>query len=134
MRAPTRTVPFCEFFVETLSAACGAALGRPYLHPLIDGCRAIAPQGDLVVLASGGAVPADCRINAGRIEVDQSGLTGESLPVAMVGPTGQPKMGSTVTRGEVEATVEVRPRERVSGADEPYGDPPWDVFARRLAR
>lgn len=65
-------------------------------------------QGDLVVLASGGAVPADCRINSGRIEVDQSGLTGESLPVAMVGPSGQPKMGSTVTRGEVEATVEVR--------------------------
>lgn len=30
----------------------------------------------------------------------------------MVGPTGQPKMGSTVTRGEVEATVEVRPRYR----------------------
>jgi len=37
--------------------------------------------GDCVLLASGAAIPADCRINAGTIDVDQSGLTGESLPV-----------------------------------------------------
>lgn len=63
-----------------------------------------------MVLSSGSAIPADCRVNEGRIEVDQSALTGESLPVSMVGPVGQPKMGSTVTRGEVEATVEARAR------------------------
>ena len=61
--------------------------------------------GDLVMLGAGAAVPADCVVNAGRIEVDQAALTGESLPVTMV--TGsKPKMGSTVTRGEIEATVE----------------------------
>jgi len=45
------------------------------------------------------------RPHPGRIEVDQSALTGESLPVTMyVGDSA--KMGSTITRGEVEATVE----------------------------
>jgi H+-transporting ATPase len=50
--------------------------------------------GDLVLLAAGAAVPADCIVNEGRIEVDQAALTGESLPVTMYkGDT--PKMGST---------------------------------------
>ena len=67
----------------------------------------IVVPGDLVMLGAGAAVPADCRVNHGRIEVDQAALTGESLPVTMTGAAGsQPKMGSTVTRGEVEATVE----------------------------
>lgn len=35
--------------------------------------------GDLVLLASGSAVPADCRVNEGTIDVDQAQLTGESL-------------------------------------------------------
>ena len=61
--------------------------------------------GDLVGLAAGGAVPADCRVNEGRIEVDQAALTGESLPVKMTAGA-QPKLGSTVVRGETEATVE----------------------------
>jgi H+-transporting ATPase len=39
--------------------------------------------GDLVLLASGSAVPADCRVNEGTIDVDQAQLTGESLPVTM---------------------------------------------------
>lgn len=39
--------------------------------------------GDLVLLASGSAVPADCVVNHGSIEVDQAALTGESLPVTM---------------------------------------------------
>ncbi len=61
--------------------------------------------GDLVLLGSGSVIPADCRVNHGTIDVDQSQLTGESLPVAMF--KGSPvKMGSTVVRGEVEATVE----------------------------
>jgi P-type E1-E2 ATPase len=50
--------------------------------------------GDLVLLGAGAAVPADCIVNEGRIEVDQAALTGESLPVTMYkGDT--PKMGST---------------------------------------
>jgi H+-transporting ATPase len=44
---------------------------------------ALLVPGDLVLLASGSAVPADCRVNEGEIEVDEAALTGESLPVAM---------------------------------------------------
>ncbi len=62
--------------------------------------------GDLVLLGAGSSVPADCVVNDGRIEVDQSALTGESLPVTMY-KGSEAKMGSTVTRGEVEATVDV---------------------------
>jgi H+-transporting ATPase len=39
--------------------------------------------GDLVLLSCGAAVPADCRVNSGTIDVDQAQLTGESLPVTM---------------------------------------------------
>ena len=39
--------------------------------------------GDMVLLACGSAIPADCRVNAGTIDVDQAALTGESLPVTM---------------------------------------------------
>lgn len=65
----------------------------------------IIVPGDLVLLASGSAIPADCIVNHGIIDVDQAALTGESLPVTM--STGSSvKMGSTVSRGEVEATVQ----------------------------
>ena len=59
---------------------------------------------DVVALNAGAAVPADCTIIAGHIDVDQAALTGESLPVTMMAG-GQPKMGSTVVRGEVSAVV-----------------------------
>ena len=61
--------------------------------------------GDMCLLASGSAVPADCRVNHGEIDVDQAALTGESLPMTMV-KGDSAKMGSTVVRGETEATVE----------------------------
>mmetsp|Transcript_34189 Transcript_34189/g.75828 ORF Transcript_34189/g.75828 Transcript_34189/m.75828 type:complete len:1030 (+) Transcript_34189:195-3284(+) len=61
--------------------------------------------GDLVLLGSGSAVPADCLINHGQVEVDQAALTGESLPVTLYAGESA-KMGSTVVRGETEATVE----------------------------
>jgi H+-transporting ATPase len=61
--------------------------------------------GDTVLLASGSAIPADCRVNESEIEVDQAALTGESLPVTFY-KGDSCKMGSTVVRGEVEATVE----------------------------
>jgi H+-transporting ATPase len=69
----------------------------------IDGSLVV--PGDLVLLATGSSVPADCRINEGQIEVDQAALTGESLPVQMY-KGDSCKMGSTVVRGEVEGTVE----------------------------
>ncbi|KAM3576605.1 hypothetical protein VYU27_001592 [Nannochloropsis oceanica] len=61
--------------------------------------------GDLVLLGAGGAVPADCIVNHGNIDVDQAALTGESLPVTFY-KGDSVKMGSTVVRGEVEGTVE----------------------------
>jgi len=75
----------------------------------IDGTLLV--PGDCVLLASGAAIPADCRINSGTIDVDQSGLTGESLPVTMHARDPDPEhpkphMGSTCVKGEVEATVE----------------------------
>ena len=60
---------------------------------------------DLIALTVGAAVPADCRINEGQVDIDQAQLTGESLPITMY-MGDQAKMGSTVARGEVEATVE----------------------------
>ena len=66
--------------------------------------RELVP-GDLVVLALGGAVPADCRLLAGKeIGVDQAALTGESLPVKM-GEGDVAMMGSCVSTGEIEALV-----------------------------
>jgi hypothetical protein len=65
--------------------------------------------GDMVLLAAGSAVPADCIVNHGQIEVDQSALTGESLPVTLYGGDSA-KMGSNVVRGEQEGTVEVGAR------------------------
>ncbi|EFN51245.1 hypothetical protein CHLNCDRAFT_37518 [Chlorella variabilis] len=99
---------------ETTKAADAVAALKKALKPLAtckrDGkwqtmdATTLVP-GDLVLLGAGAAVPADCIVNEGRIEVDQAALTGESLPVTMYkGDT--PKMGSTITRGEVEGTVE----------------------------
>lgn len=66
---------------------------------------ALVVPGDLVLLASGSAIPADCRVNEGEIDVDQAALTGESLPVTMY-KGDSCKMGSTVVRGETDGTVE----------------------------
>ena len=66
--------------------------------------RELVP-GDLVQLALGGGVPADCQLREGKvIAIDQAALTGESMPVKMV--TGDvAKMGSNVTQGEIDAVV-----------------------------
>src|SRR5438128_2306079 len=83
--------------------------------------RLLVP-GDLIELASGCAVPADCMINHGQIDVDESAMTGcafnpalclmpylhflfsESVPVS-VHEREMAKMGGTVARGETHATV-----------------------------
>jgi len=64
---------------------------------------ALLVPGDTVLLASGSAVPADCRVNSSEIDVDQAALTGESLPVTFY-KGDSCKMGSTVVRGEVEVS------------------------------
>ena len=49
-------------------------------------------------------VPADCTVCEGTLEIDQSSLTGESIPISVY--KGEIcKMGSTVARGEVEGLV-----------------------------
>lgn len=101
-------------FYETNKAGNAIAALKSSLKPLAtvkrDGAwtnmdAALLVPGDMVLLGSGSAIPADCRINGGEIDVDQAALTGESLPVNMF-KGDSCKMGSTVVRGEVEGTVE----------------------------
>eukprot|EP00601_Ochromonadales_sp_CCMP2298_P009985 CAMPEP_0173263164 /NCGR_PEP_ID=MMETSP1142-20121109/27201_1 /TAXON_ID=483371 /ORGANISM="non described non described, Strain CCMP2298" /LENGTH=731 /DNA_ID=CAMNT_0014198429 /DNA_START=148 /DNA_END=2340 /DNA_ORIENTATION=+ len=101
-------------FYEITKAGDAVAALKASLKPLatvkrdgawanVDACTVV--PGDLCLLAAGSAIPADCVVNEGTIEVDQSALTGESLPVTMV-KGSRCKMGSNVVRGEVEGTVE----------------------------
>src|SRR5512135_1296056 len=58
--------------------------------------------GDVVHLRMGDFVPADLKLSDGHLSVDQSTLTGETLPVELA--TGdQAHAGSTVQRGEATA-------------------------------
>lgn len=66
---------------------------------------ALLVPGDTVLLGSGSAIPADCRVNHSEIDVDQAALTGESLPVTFY-KGDSCKMGSTVVRGEVEVCMD----------------------------
>ena len=60
--------------------------------------------GDLIRLPLGAAVPADATIISGSMMVDQSTLTGESVPVD-VGPGAKLFAGSMVCRGQAIAEV-----------------------------
>ncbi|MDA8231214.1 MAG: plasma-membrane proton-efflux P-type ATPase [Magnetospirillum sp.] len=60
--------------------------------------------GDVVHLRMGDIVCADVRLSDGGLELDQSSLTGESLPVA-AGPGAFAYAGATVTRGEATGEV-----------------------------
>jgi H+-transporting ATPase len=101
-------------FYETTKAGDAVAALKASLKPTAicfrDGkwdnqfdARNLVP-GDLIELASGGAVPADCFLNHGTIDVDESAMTGESLPVTLQ-ERKMAKMGGTVVRGETHATV-----------------------------
>jgi H+-transporting ATPase len=74
-----------------------------------DGVWRLLPAADIVVgdfvkLTLGGLVPADARIHYGEILVDQSMLTGESVPVeAVAGATAY--AGALIRRGEAVAEV-----------------------------
>lgn len=101
-------------FYETTKAGDAVAALKSSLKPTATAKRdgewvvlegALLVLGDLVLLGSGSAIPADCRINHSEVDVDQAALTGESLPVTFY-PGDSCKMGSTVVRGETEATVE----------------------------
>jgi H+-transporting ATPase len=60
--------------------------------------------GDLVKLSLGGVVAADVKLTNGEILLDQSMLTGESVPIE-AGPSVQTYAGALVRRGEAEAEV-----------------------------
>jgi|SRR5579862_5562004 len=60
--------------------------------------------GDTVKLSVGGVVAADVRLTEGSILLDQSMLTGESVPIE-AGPGLQTYAGALVRRGEATATV-----------------------------
>ncbi|KAJ1440789.1 E1-E2 ATPase-domain-containing protein, partial [Ochromonadaceae sp. CCMP2298] len=110
-------------YYETTKAGDAVAALKKSLKPIAtvkrDGSfinidAALVVPGDLVLLASGSAIPADCRVNEGEIEVDEAALTGESLPVTKFQGSSC-KMGSTVVRGEVEGTVEATGAETFFG-------------------
>jgi len=60
--------------------------------------------GDVVKLSLGGVVPADMRLLSGEVLLDQSMLTGESVPIE-AGAGRQAFAGALVQRGEAEAEV-----------------------------
>lgn len=61
-------------------------------------------HGDLVKLSLGSVVAADVHLTGGSVELDQSMLTGESLPVE-AGPGADTFAGALVRRGEATAVV-----------------------------
>jgi H+-transporting ATPase len=65
--------------------------------------RELVP-GDVVHVRMGDLIPADLNLAEGRIQIDQSTLTGESLPVE-AGPGVDAWSGSVVTRGEASGQV-----------------------------
>ncbi len=60
--------------------------------------------GDVVRIRMGDFVPADVKLASGEVEVDESALTGESLPVTK-GKDGLVYSGSVVRRGEATGIV-----------------------------
>jgi H+-transporting ATPase len=74
-----------------------------------DGRWQLAPAaelvpGDVVHVRAGDLVPADVDLREGAVSLDQSQLTGESLP-AEAGPGAQAFAGSRVARGEASGVV-----------------------------
>jgi H+-transporting ATPase len=61
-------------------------------------------DGDIISVKLGDIVPADAKIISGGLSVDQSALTGESLP-AEIHPSGIIYSGSVVRRGEATGIV-----------------------------
>src|SRR5664280_3317889 len=100
------------FFHESRAQSTIAALkSRLALNASVlrDGSWTISPAaelvpGDIVKLSLGAVVAADVRIREGSILLDQSMLTGESLPVE-AGPATETYAGALVRRGRAIAEV-----------------------------
>ncbi|MBS7643417.1 plasma-membrane proton-efflux P-type ATPase [Candidatus Bathyarchaeota archaeon] len=70
---------------------------------VIRDARELVP-GDIIVIGLGDIVPADAKIVSGEVSVDQSALTGESLPVSVY-KSGIVYSSSIVKRGEARCVV-----------------------------
>lgn len=100
------------YFQESRAQATLAALkSRLALNASVerDGAWKTVPAaelatGDLVKLSLGGVVAADVHLTGGSVELDQSMLTGESLPID-AGPGADTFAGALVRRGEATAVV-----------------------------
>jgi H+-transporting ATPase len=100
------------FFQEGRAKATLAALkSRLALNASVlrDGTWSIVPSaglvpGDVVKLTLGSVVAADVRIGEGAVQLDQSMLTGEAMPVE-AGPGYEALAGALVRRGEAVAEV-----------------------------
>jgi H+-transporting ATPase len=100
------------YFQESRAQATLAALrSRLALNASVqrDGAWKTVPAaelvcGDLVKLTLGGVVAADVHLTGGSVELDQSMLTGESLPIE-AGPGVDTFAGALVRRGEATAMV-----------------------------
>ena len=103
---------FISFFQENRSQNALALLKkklsiRVKVHR--DGVWQIIPSqelvpGDVIHLKVGDLIPADVDLLQGNLSIDQSSLTGESLPVEVESGT-QAYTGSMVQRGEADAQV-----------------------------
>ena len=99
-------------FQESRAQATLAALkSRLALNASVrrDGAWKIVPAadlvpGDMVKLSLGGVVAADVRLDGGEVLLDQSMLTGESVPIE-AGAGAQTYAGALVRRGEAMAEV-----------------------------
>jgi H+-transporting ATPase len=100
------------YFQESRAQATLAALkSRLALNASVqrDGAWKTVPAaelvcGDQVKLSLGGVVAADVHLTGGSVELDQSMLTGESLPIE-AGPGVDTYAGALVKRGEATAVV-----------------------------
>ncbi len=100
------------YFQESRAQATLAALkSRLALNASVrrDGTWATIPAaelvpGDLVKLSIGGIVPADVRLTSGQVLLDQSMLTGESVPIE-AGAGVLTYAGALIRRGEAMAEV-----------------------------
>jgi H+-transporting ATPase len=70
---------------------------------IVTDAREVVP-GDVIALTLGDLVPADAKLIDGEISVDQSALTGESLPVG-AGKSGVVYSSSVVARGAARGVV-----------------------------
>ncbi|HZL51483.1 MAG TPA: divalent cation transporter, partial [Terracidiphilus sp.] len=82
--------------------ALNASVRRDHVWATVPAASLV--PGDVVKLSVGAVVAADMRLTEGEVLLDQSMLTGESVPIE-AGPDPQTYAGALVRRGEAVAEV-----------------------------